>query len=128
MFLQQAHEAKPSQLGRGDGGVHMTRVPTRNPQPLAAVADLGRRLIPFPASRLALFVALLAALRSSIRPRLELEAEILALRHQLAVLQRQAPMRPRLGRTDRRLRVLLSRLWPHRRRAIRIVAPDTVVR
>lgn len=25
MFLQQAHEAKPSQLGRGDGGVHVAR-------------------------------------------------------------------------------------------------------
>ncbi len=62
---------------------------------------------------LALFVALLAALRSAIRARLELEAEILALRHQLAVLQRQAPKRPRLGRTDRLLWVLLSRLWPH---------------
>jgi putative transposase len=77
---------------------------------------------------LALFVALLAALRSSIRSRIELEAEILALRHQLAVLQRQAPKRPRLGRADRLLWVLLSRLWPDWRRAVRIVAPDTVVR
>jgi hypothetical protein len=50
---------------------------------------------------LALFVALLASLRSAIHSRLELEAEILALRHQLAILQRQAPKRPRLGRTDR---------------------------
>jgi putative transposase len=77
---------------------------------------------------LALFVALPAALRSSMRSRLELEAEILALRHQLAVLQRQAPKRPRLGRTDRLLWVLLSRLWPNWRRATRIVTPDTVVR
>ena len=36
---------------------------------------------------LPLFVALIAALRFSIRSRLELEAEILALRHQLAVLR-----------------------------------------
>jgi hypothetical protein len=43
-----------------------------------------------------LFVALLASLRVTIRSRLELEAEILALRHQLAVLQRAAPTRPRL--------------------------------
>jgi hypothetical protein len=42
----------------------------------------------------ALLIALFAALRCTARSRLELEAEILALRHQLAVLQRQAPRRP----------------------------------
>jgi putative transposase len=73
-------------------------------------------------------VALLAALRSFARSRLELEAEVLALRHQLAVLQRQTPRRPRLGRADRLLWVLLSRLWPNWRGAIQIVTPDTVVR
>jgi hypothetical protein len=36
----------------------------------------------------ALFVALLATLLATIRSRVELAAEILALRHQLAVLQR----------------------------------------
>ena len=76
----------------------------------------------------ALLVALLAAFRSSVRSRLELETEILALRHQLAVLQRQTPRRPRLGRVDRVLWVLLSRLWPNWRRAVQIVTPDTVVR
>jgi putative transposase len=76
----------------------------------------------------ALLVALLAALRSTVRSRLELETEILALRHQLAVLQRQAPRRPRLARTDRLLWVLLSRIWPNWRRAVQIVTPDTVVR
>jgi hypothetical protein len=38
----------------------------------------------------ALLVALLAALRFSIRSRLELEAGILGLRHQFAVVQRAA--------------------------------------
>jgi len=38
----------------------------------------------------ALFIALFAALRCTVRSRLDLEAEVLALRHQLAVLQRQA--------------------------------------
>jgi hypothetical protein len=75
----------------------------------------------------ALLVALLAALRSIVRSRLELKAEILALRHQLAVLQRQAPTRPHLRRTDRLVWMLLSRLWPSWRRAIQIVTPDTVV-
>jgi hypothetical protein len=76
----------------------------------------------------ALLVALLAAFRSSVRSRLELGTEILALQHQLAVLQRQTPRRPRLGHIDRLLWVLLSRVWPHWRRAIEIVRPDTVVR
>ena len=76
----------------------------------------------------ALLIALLAAFRSSVRSRLELETEILALRHQLAVLQRQAPRRPRLSDTDRLLWVLLSRLWPNWRRTVQIVTPDTVVR
>ena len=76
----------------------------------------------------ALLVALRAAVRSSVRSRLELEAEILARRHQFAVLQRQAQERPRLGRVDRVLWVRLSRLWPNWRRAVQIVTPDTVVR
>jgi hypothetical protein len=76
----------------------------------------------------ALLIALLAALRSTVRSRFELEAEIVALRHQLAVLQRQAPRRPRLGRADRLLWVLLSRAWSNWRRAIQIGTPDTVVR
>jgi transposase InsO family protein len=79
-------------------------------------------------SMTALLVAFLAAFRASVRSRLELEADVLALRHQLAVLQRQAPKRPRLGRADRFLWVLLSRLWPNWRRAVQIVTPDTVVR
>ena len=76
----------------------------------------------------ALFIALLAALRSTVRSRLELEAEIAALRHQLTVLQRQMPRRPRLGRVDRLLWTVLSRVWPDWRQAVRIVTPDTVGR
>jgi len=72
--------------------------------------------------------ALCAAFRATLRSRLELQAEILALRHQLAVVHRQAPKRLRLGRADRLLWVLLSWLWPDWRRAIQIVTPDTVVR
>jgi hypothetical protein len=73
---------------------HVRSVPA-----LEIVCDglVGRKYLgSFPASMLALLAALLAALRSSIRSRLELEAEILALLHRLAVLQRQAPRRPRL--------------------------------
>ena len=76
----------------------------------------------------ALFIALLAALRATIRSRLELAAEILALRHQLAVLQRTTPKRPRLRSSDRLLWMLLSRAWANWRQAVHIVKPSTVVR
>src|SRR5207244_11653098 len=48
-----------------------------------------------------LFVALFALLASSFRTRTALQAEILALRHQLAVFQKNAPRRLRLHRCDR---------------------------
>ena len=76
----------------------------------------------------ALFVAFLASLRTTLRSRLELAAEILALRHQLAVRQRTAPKRPRLRPIDRLLWVLLSRIWPNWRPAMQIVTPASVVR
>jgi transposase InsO family protein len=76
----------------------------------------------------ALVVALLAALRSTVRSRAALAAEVLALRHQLAVLRRQAPRRLRLCRTDRLLWVWLSRAWSEWRHAVQIVSPHTVVR
>ena len=53
--------------------------------------------------------------------------ENLALRHQLAVLQRSAP-RPRLRPSDRVLWVLLSRLWRGWGEAVAIVQPETVIR
>jgi putative transposase len=75
----------------------------------------------------ALFVALLASLRATISSRLELAAEILALRHQLAVLQRTTPKRPRLRPIDRLLWMLLAEVWPNWRHAVQIVTPATVV-
>jgi hypothetical protein len=45
-----------------------------------------------------LFVALFALVASSFRTRAALQAEILALRHQLAVCQKNAPRRLRLHR------------------------------
>jgi hypothetical protein len=73
---------------------------------------------------LAVLVAVVAALRSTTRSRLELAAEIFALRHQLTVLRQRAPKRLRLGRTDRVVWILLSRGW---RATLQIVSPDTVV-
>src|SRR6202790_3513324 len=61
-----------------------------------------------------LFVALFALVTSSFRTRVALQEEILALRHQLAVFQKNAPRRLRLQRSDRLLWVLLSRWRPGR--------------
>jgi putative transposase len=74
-----------------------------------------------------LFVALFALLAFSFRTRVALQAEILALRHQLAVFQKNAPPRLRLQRSDRLLWVLLSRCWSGWRHSLHIVRPDTVI-
>jgi len=57
-------------------------------------------------------------------------AEILILRHQLAVLQRQQPRRPDLNWADRALLAVLLRVIPKaRRQGLRLlVTPDTILR
>jgi len=57
-------------------------------------------------------------------------AEILILRHQLAVLQRHQPRRPKLNWADRALlATLLSVIPKARRQGLRLlVTPDTIVR
>ena len=61
-------------------------------------------------------VTLLSALSSllsfRVRSRASLELELVALRHQLTVLQRQRPGRPRLFSADRMLWIWLYRIWP----------------
>ena len=72
--------------------------------------------------------SLLCSVRSSFRTRAVLHAEILALRHQLLVLQRSnRGRRLRLSATDRLLWVWLSRLWADWRSALLIVKPETVI-
>jgi len=57
-----------------------------------------------------------------------LQAEIIALRHQLIVLQRtQKPKRLVLNRGDRCLWVWLSRFWSGWRSSLIIVKPETVI-
>jgi putative transposase len=60
--------------------------------------------------------------------RAALQAEILALRHQLAVFQKNAPRRLHLHRCDRLLWVVLYRFWSGWRRCLQMVQPDTVFR
>ena len=66
-------------------------------------------------------------LRTWARSRAALQLEVLALRHQLQVLQRTRPRRLRLAKTDRWLWVVLSRLWTGWRTALVIVKPETVI-
>jgi hypothetical protein len=72
-------------------------------------------------------ISLLAMLRGVVRSRAALHLEILALRHQLDVLQRTQPRRLRLGHADRWLWAWLSHRWRGWRTPLIIVKPETVV-
>jgi len=71
--------------------------------------------------------SLVFMLRSCFQTRASMHIEILALRHQLAVVQRRTNKRPGLRTADRLLWVMLSRLWAQWRRALVIVKPETVI-
>ncbi len=74
-------------------------------------------------------LAVLATLLSLFRSRASLQAEVLSLRHQLLVLDRQrAGMRVPLRTSDRVLWSWLSCIWPGWRQALVIVQPETVIR
>jgi transposase InsO family protein len=72
------------------------------------------------------FTAFFVSLRASLRRRAALQIEILALRHQLGVLQRSVK-RPKLTAADRFLWAWLSRTWAEWRSALVIVKPETVI-
>jgi hypothetical protein len=61
------------------------------------------------------------------RGRVELELEVIALRHQLAVLRRQRPGRARLCSVDRLVWIWLYRVWPRFLNVVVVVKPATVV-
>ena len=69
---------------------------------------------------------ILASLKAFVVERTSLAAENMALRHQLAVLQRSVK-RPKLRKQDRIFWSWLSRLWTGWRSAPFIVQPETVV-
>ena len=73
---------------------------------------------------LSLFLHILV---SPFKTRARLEAEILVLRHQLNVLRRQAPSKPRLTVADRVIFVWLYRLFPSVLRALSVIEPETVI-
>ena len=75
-----------------------------------------------------LLFSLLTLLHSSFKPRLALQLEIVALRHQIGILQSSSGRkRPRFQNSDRLLWVWLSRFWSGWRQALVIIRPKTVV-
>src|SRR5436309_14406154 len=69
-------------------------------------------------------ISFLLSFRVYFRTRSDNQLEILALRHQIVVLQRKSP-KPKLNPTDRRLWVWLSQCWPRWCSALLIVKPTT---
>ncbi|MGH9139981.1 MAG: hypothetical protein ACRD3J_06420 [Thermoanaerobaculia bacterium] len=72
-------------------------------------------------------MSLLLTLRTAVHNRVALHLEILALRHQLQVVNRSRPRRVRITDADRVLWVWLSRVWDGWRAAVLIVRPETVM-
>ena len=76
---------------------------------------------------LGLITALPSLLVCRFRSRAALELEVVALRHQLAVLRRQRPGRPKVTSLDRLLWVWLYRVWPRCLKVMVLVKSATVV-
>jgi putative transposase len=76
---------------------------------------------------IAILSALVSLLSFRLRSRTSLELELVALRHQVAVLRRQRKGPLRLFFTDRLLWVWLYRAWPQVLNATVLVKPATVV-
>jgi putative transposase len=76
---------------------------------------------------MSVILSLLLTLRSCAQSRATLQLEILALRHQLQVLERSRLRRLRLARADRLLWTWLSRVWTGWRAALVIVEPETII-
>jgi hypothetical protein len=74
-----------------------------------------------------IFIRLLNALALVLRSDISKDAEILVLRHQLAVLRRQVT-RPKPSWADRALISALARLLPKPRRIGLLFTPDTLPR
>jgi hypothetical protein len=76
----------------------------------------------------AFLILVLHVVVSPLKTKARLEAEIIVLRHQLNVLRRRVPSKPRLAVADRFLFVWLYRLFPSVLNAIAVVQPETIIR
>ena len=76
----------------------------------------------------ALICFVLAILASPFKSKIRLEAENVALRHQLIVLRRKMQGRVRLTNNDRWFLVQLYRWFPSILQVVTIVQPETLVR
>ena len=74
-----------------------------------------------------MILCVLFLIAATLRLHSELALENLALRQQLAVLNRRHS-RPKLRRLDRYFWILLSRSWEHWKETLLIVKPETVLR
>src|SRR5689334_19990586 len=70
---------------------------------------------------------MLVVVSSAMKSRAALQLENIALRYQIAVLQRSAKKRLAMNHADRLFWVGLSRMWAEWRSALKIVKPDTVI-
>src|SRR5215468_6556490 len=101
-------------------------VDIENPVPVARIELRRLTRIRF-ASMISVLVSMILSIRSWFQSRVELQLELLALRHQLDVLNRSRPRRLRPVTADRWLWTWLSRAWPAWRTALVIVKPETVI-
>jgi len=116
-------------VGRGQGlsVAGLSTVVTENLVGLVNVELPASRCWPSPAVFNLILITFRVVL-TGFRQQARLQTEIIALRHQLTVLQRTPyPKRLLLNRTDRCFWLWLSRFWSGWRSALIIVKPETVI-
>ena len=90
-----------------------------------------RQIFRFVAVAHSLMLTFLAAITSllsfRLRSRASLELEVIALRHQLAVLKRRRLGRTKLFYADRLLWIWLYRIWPQAANLLVLVKPTTLL-
>src|SRR5215467_8821283 len=73
-----------------------------------------------------IFPSFVRSFRAYFRTRADLQTEILALRHQILVLQRENP-KPKLKPANQRFWVVLSQFWSRWHETLWIVKTSTVI-